>query len=196
MVPLLLTPINKMWWWYLPKCYFITTHICSVWKGNVFSCVCLSVFLSNSGGVPCDFPMMHWGSSIYKQLHQARPISWCLESKEVTSNESWDGSHGTLPGSGHTEVGMEEEAPPGWTKQGTPFLMNHAVYPQKWSQKWSHRSGHRRGHPLDEPSRVPSNGPSRVPPWMNQAGTPPMDQAGYTPKAKMRKVCLLFQFVD
>ena len=59
----------------------------------MFSHVCLSV-CSTGGGVPCDLPMMHWGSSVYKGLYQARPISWCLDSKEVRSRGSWEGHMG------------------------------------------------------------------------------------------------------
>ena len=35
------------------------------------------------------------GAAVYKQLYQATPISWCLESKQVTSSALWDRSYGT-----------------------------------------------------------------------------------------------------
>ena len=48
--------------------------------------VCQSVQLGGGGrGVP----------AVYKQLHQATTISWCLDSKQVTSSPLWDRSHGT-----------------------------------------------------------------------------------------------------
>ena len=51
-------------------------------EGNVLSSVCLSVSLFNSGGGgACDLILWCIGAVVYKQLHQARPISWCLESK-------------------------------------------------------------------------------------------------------------------
>ena len=52
--------------------FFITTHIRSMWP----------------------FPWCT-GVAVYMQLHQATPISWCLESKRVTSSALWDKSDGT-----------------------------------------------------------------------------------------------------
>ena len=45
-------------------------------------------------------------------MHQARPIIWCLESKEVTSTALWDRSHGTPSPEMVTEVVVEEDPPP------------------------------------------------------------------------------------
>ena len=48
-------------------------------------------------------------------MHQARPIIWCLESKEVTSSALWDRSHGTPT--------------PRWTSLGTPLWVDQLGYP-------------------------------------------------------------------
>ena len=53
---------------------------------------CQSVQLE---GVLCDLPIMHWGSSVLKELYQVRPISWCLDSKEVRLSGSWEGHMGS-----------------------------------------------------------------------------------------------------
>ena len=61
--------------------------------------VCQSVFPTlfrniQGEGVTWPFPWCT-GAAVYKQLHQATPISWCLENNQVSSSALWDRSHGT-----------------------------------------------------------------------------------------------------
>ena len=57
------TALNIVKW----NTLLVTARIRSLWEGNVFTHVCLSVSLSVQlypGGSHVTFPMIHWGSSI------------------------------------------------------------------------------------------------------------------------------------
>ena len=101
----------------MPTCIF-TARICSVREGNVFSHVCLSVSLSVCptllGGPMWPFPWCTGVAAVYKQLHQARPLSWCLESKQVHYGIGHIGPPHPRSGGGRgppPEVVVEEDPP-------------------------------------------------------------------------------------
>ena len=50
-----------------------TDRIRSMWEGNVFIHVCLSVCSTLGGGSHVTFPQS-FGATLYKHVHQARPI--------------------------------------------------------------------------------------------------------------------------
>ena len=97
--------------------YLPPTHV--VCRKVMFSDMFVSLLNSGGGGSHVTFPWCTGAAAVYKQLWQARPISWCLESKQVTSSVLWDSSHGTPQ-----EVVVEEEPPPEVMVEEDP--------PQKW----------------------------------------------------------------